>query len=640
MNFNPDIMPRTGGAALAQTRLPVGAEVLPGGVLFRVWAPKRRSIVLVLEQKSERPKHLELKPESHGYFSVLVAGVPPGCRYSYRLDGDDYAYPDPASRFQPEGPHRPSEIVDPSRFNWTDCTWRGLQLHGQILYEMHVGTFTTEGTWRAALRELPLLKELGITCIELMPVAEFPGNFGWGYDGASLFAPTHLYGQPDDFRQFVNTAHNLGLGVILDVVYNHLGPDGNYLGSFSDDYFTDRYDNEWGEALNFDGPHCDSVREFFISNAGYWIDEFRLDGLRLDATQSIHDASPIHILMEIGQQVRRSARGRGTIIVAENESQDARLVRGTDRGGLGLDAIWNDDLHHTLRVAAIGSREAYYHDYRGTPQEIISALKWGFLYQGQQYAWQKAPRGTPALDLAPSTFVNYLQNHDQVANSSAGERLHKLTTPGRYRALTTLLLLAPGTPMLFQGQEFFASAPFCYFADHKPELAEQVRKGRAAFLKQFPSLAGMKARARLPAPEDPEIYRRCQLDQSERQSNIAALELHKALLRLRRTDRVFSRQHTGELHGAVIGPEAFCLRFLPPGDTRLIVVNLGSALELDSVAEPLMAPPAGHRWNLIFSTEDPDYGGSGMVELERETQGWCLPAHSAHVLAPGPKGGT
>jgi maltooligosyltrehalose trehalohydrolase len=634
MNGIPDIMAPRIAVPLSQPRLPVGAELVASETRFRVWARKRRSVVLVLESRDGKQQQLDLVPESDGYFSLSVPRALPGTRYSYRLDGEGYAYPDPASRFQPEGPHGPSEVIDPDSFHWTDHDWKGVQLAGQVLYEIHVGTFTTEGTWSSALRELPLLKELGVTCIEVMPVAEFPGKFGWGYDGVSLFAPSHLYGQPDAFRQFVNTAHHLGLGVILDVVYNHVGPDGNYLGAFSSDYFTDRYENEWGDSLNFDGPHCASVREFFIANAGYWIDEYHLDGLRLDATQSIFDGSKVHIMSEMEQRVRQAAKGRKTIIVAENECQHSKLVRPKEQGGCGLDALWNDDLHHTARVAATGSREAYYYDYKGSPQEFISALKWGYLYQGQRYAWQKARRGQPALDLSPVAFVNYLQNHDQVANSAGGLRLQALTTPGRYRALTTLFLLSPGTPMLFQGQEFAASAPFCYFADHKPELAQQVKKGRAEFLAQFPSLADEKTRARLPAPEDPATFTRCKLDLGERQTNSSILQLHKDLLRLRRSDPAFSRQRRGEMDGAVIGPEAFCLRFLTPDAPRLIVVNLGCALDLGSVPEPLMAPPEGCRWRVLFSSEDPDYGGVGVVELEQETVGWILPAHSAHVLVP------
>src|SRR6516162_8757457 len=322
---------------------------------------------------------------------------------------------------------------------------------------MHIGTFAAEGSWGAAMGELPALAELGITCIEIMPVAEFPGRFGWGYDGVGLFAPTRLYGGPIDFRRFVDCAHALGIAVILDVVYNHIGPDGNYLKNFSPAYFSDHYDGVWGDAINFDGPDSGPVREFFIANAGYWIDEYHLDGLRLDATQEIFDRSEDHILAAIVRQSRSAGRGRTIFIVGENETQEARLARAPDRGGYGLDALWNDDFHHSAMVALTGRREAYYSGYRGRSREFVAAAKHGFLYQGQRYQWQQKPRGTPALDLSAESFVVFLQNHDQIANSGTGERCHALTSPGRLRAMTAYFLLMPGIPMLFQGQEFGAS---------------------------------------------------------------------------------------------------------------------------------------------------------------------------------------
>src|SRR5437016_6215138 len=302
-----------------------------------------------------------------------------------------------------------------------------------------------------------------------MPVADFPGRFGWGYDGVDLFAPTRLYGRPDDFRSFVDRAHALGIAVILDVVYNHLGPDGNYLKGFSEGYFTDRYQNEWGEAVNFDGPDAGPVREFFIANAGYWIDEYHLDGLRLDATQTIFDASDEHILAAIARRVRQAGPGRTTFVVAENDRQESRLARPPARGGYGLDAVWNDDFHHSAMVALTGRREFYYRDYRGRASEFVAAARHGFLYQGQG-----TRRGSPAFDLAAECFVVFLQNHDQIAHSGAGLRLHALTSPGRWRAMTAFFLLMPGVPMLFQGQEFAASSPFLFFADHQPPLADAV----------------------------------------------------------------------------------------------------------------------------------------------------------------------
>ncbi len=612
-------------------RLPIGAEVLPaGGVHFRVWAPGRRQVEVVFEEKIAS---VALTAESDGYFSGTVPNARPGSLYRYRLDGGA-AFPDPASRFQPVGPHGPSQVIDPAAFPWTDQGWKGVRLEGQVIYELHLGTFTSEGTYESAIERLPDLVDLGVTLVEVMPVAEFPGRFGWGYDGVDLFAPTRLYGQPDDFRRFVDRAHALGLGILLDVVYNHVGPDGNYLKQFAPDYFTDRYANEWGEAINFDGENSGPVREFFLANASYWIDEFHLDGLRLDATQQIFDRSPEHILREIGRRVRAAAGGRGTFVAAENEPQEVKLVKPIDQGGYGLDAVWNDDFHHSAQVVLTGHNEAYYTDYHGMPQEFISAVKWGYLYQGQRYRWQRKRRGTPTFGVPPARFVIFLENHDQVANSGRGLRRHARSSPGRLRAMTALLLLAPGTPMLFQGQEFAASSPFLFFADHNPELAKLVRKGRAEFLSQFRSVAQPDMRAGLPDPADSATFARCKLDWTEKEKNAEVYWLHRDLLRLRRDDPVFRAQRPGGVDGAVLGPDAFVLRYFggPDGD-RLLLVNLGRDLYLNPAPEPLLAPPEGRTWSVRWSSEDPRYGGHGTPPPETE-ENWRLTGEAAMVLGP------
>ncbi|HEX7957765.1 MAG TPA: malto-oligosyltrehalose trehalohydrolase [Pyrinomonadaceae bacterium] len=613
-------------------RLPVGAEVLPGGgVHFRVWAPRRGRVEVVLEDGGAA---FALEPEAGGYFSASVERAGEGALYRFRLDGDDYLYPDPASRFQPRGPHGPSRVVDPARFRWADADWRGASLKGQVVYELHVGAFTPEGTLAAATRQLRELAALGVTCVELMPLAEFPGRFGWGYDGVGLYAPTRLYGAPDDARRFVDEAHRLGLAVILDVVYNHLGPDGNYLAQFSEHYFTDRHKNEWGTALNFDGRHAPPVREFFLANARYWVEEFHLDGLRLDATQSIRDSSADHLIAALAREVRDAAGGRETIVVGENEPQEARMVLPYARGGFGLDGLWNDDFHHSAMVALTGRSEAYYSDYRGAPQEFVSSAKYGFLYQGQRYKWQRHRRGTPTYGLAPHTFINFIQNHDQIANSARGLRAHKLTSPARLRAVTALTLLLPGTPMLFMGQEFASSAPFHYFADHEPELAEKVRRGRTEFLAQFRSIATRETRTRLPDPVDAATFERCKLDFAERETHREVYELHRDLLSLRRADAVFSAQEPRALDGAVLGAEAFVLRYFGrDGDDRLLVVNLGADLSLNPAPEPLLAPPQGKVWRTLWSSEDYAYGGTGTPPLETKN-GWCIPGRAAVALRP------
>jgi maltooligosyltrehalose trehalohydrolase len=447
-----------------------------------------------------------------------------------------------------------------------------------------------------------------------------------------LFAPTRLYGEPDDFRRFVDRAHAAGLGVLLDVVYNHFGPDGNYLKQFAADYFTDRYKNEWGEAINFDGPQCGPVREFFLANAAYWVVEFHIDGLRLDATQQIFDRSPENILAALGQRVREAAGSRATLLVAENETQDATLIRPRSQGGYGLDGVWNDDFHHSAMVALTGHNEAYYSDFLGQPQEFISAVKWGYLYQGQRYSWQEKRRGTPVFDQPPARFVTYLQNHDQVANSGRGLRCDRLTSPGRYKAMTALLLLAPGTPLLFQGQEFAASSPFLFFADHRAELAKLVRRGRAQFLTQFRSLALPEMQACLCDPGDPQTFERCKLDFTERQSHAGIYALHRDLLRLRREDPVFRAQRPRGVDGAVLGAQTFVLRyFAEDGDDRLLLVNLGRDLHLDPAPEPLLAAPPGRSWQALWSSEDPRYGGCGTAPPETE-ENWRIPGEAAVVL--------
>ncbi len=612
-------------------RYPVGTELVEGRVHARVWAPRRRRVEIV-EHEAARPFACELVAEENGYFSGFAAGLAAGSLYGFRLDGSERTYPDPASRFQPQGPHGPSEVVDPSRFTWTDDDWAGILPSGRVVYELHVGTFTRQGTLAQAQAELPELAALGVTVIELMPVADFQGKFGWGYDGVCLFAPYRHYGRPDDLRAFVNAAHALGIGVILDVVYNHFGPDGNYLGEFSADYVTSRYSNEWGDAINFDGPRSAPVRELFVSNAGYWIDEFHFDGLRLDATQCIEDSSSPHIIQEISQAVRGAAPRRSTYLVAENEPQQAHLVRPAARGGLDLDALWNDDFHHSAMVAVTGRNPAYYSDHEGTPQELLSALKWGYLFQGQRYEWQKKPRGTPALDLGAKHFVTYIQNHDQIANSARGQRLHELTSPGRLRALTALMLLAPPTPMLFQGQEFAASAPFLFFADHAPELARLVRTGRAEFLKQFPGIAASPPEL-LPDPGATRTFEVCKLDFAERETHRGIYQLHKDLLALRREDPAFAQEQAGALHGAVLGPEALLLRVFCERGDRVLLMNLGGDQQLSPAPEPLLAPPDERGWRLLWSSEDPRYGGHGTPVPER-AHNWSIPGHALLVLAP------
>ncbi len=616
--------------------LPIGAEVVgPGrgarehGAHVRVWAPTRSRVTLVIEAPDSREVVLGL--EAGGYHSGFASGLQAGARYRFRFDAESELRPDPASRFQPEGPDGPSELIDPS-FQWTDQAWSGIAPTRHVLYELHVGTFTLEGTWAAAAAQLPFLAELGVTTLEVMPVGDFAGRHNWGYDGVNLFAPSRNYGTPDDMRRFVDRAHACGLAVILDVVYNHFGPSGNHMFAWSPHYKSER-GTDWGEAIDFDGVHSGPVREYFIANAGYWIEEFHLDGLRIDATQSIHDRSPEHVLGAIAKRAREAGRGRQIFLVGENEPQDCALLG----EAIGLDALWNDDFHHTARVALTGVIEGYLHDYHGNPQELVSAVKRGFLYQGQLYPWQRNPRGTSTRGLTRARFVQFLENHDQVANLSFGERLVTLAQPGQLRAMTALLLLSPQLPLLFQGQETGSRRPWLFFVDHGKDLHDPIRNGRAEFVKQFPALATPEAQAALVDPCEESTFRACMLDPAERTFANPWVRLHRDLLALRRDDPAFTDPALEACDGAVLGDHAFALRFFQPDPAadRLLIVNLGPALAQASVAEPLIAPPAGTGWRVTWSSEQPSYGGHGTPAVFDITR-LALPAHAAVLLVPDP----
>ena len=613
----------------------VGAGVSPEGAWFCVWAPKVKLVEVLIDGRTER---LALTAGAKGYHSGVLAGGKAGVRYKYVLDGGE-AYPDPASRFQPEGPHGWSEVVA------NDYVWgkgesgrAGLELRGQVVYEFHVGTFTPEGTYAAAERELKRLADMGITVLEMMPIAEFPGEFGWGYDGVDLYAPFHGYGRPDDLRHFVEAAHAAGLAVILDVVYNHFGPDGNYLWKYSEHYTAERA-TEWGQAINFDGKDSGPVRAFFAGNAAYWIREFHFDGLRLDATQSIKDdeSHGRHILADITEAAREAAGKRKIIVVSECERQEGRQILPIADGGYGIDGVWNDDLHHSAVVRLTNRREAYYTDHLGRAQEFISAAKYGFLFQGQFYAWQRAARGTPVLGREPWRFITFLENHDQVANSARGERPRTFASPQRYRAMCGYWLLAPGTPMFFQGQEYGAEEPFHYFAHHKEELAQAVRSGRADFLKQFGSIDTEMMKGCMADPESHATFEKSKLDARLRKVPNKFEAMFVDLLRLRREDKAIARQAVGVVDGAVLSDECFVLRFFGEAkngnEDRLLVVNFGSNYDMEHCPEPLLAPPAGMGWKMKWTSEDPRYGGCG-IAFPLTQSGWQVPGEMAMLLEP------
>ena len=429
-----------------------------------------------------------LDKQADGTWSAVVAGAGAGDWYQFRVD-DGPAWPDPASRFQPRGVHGPSEIVDPAAYGWEDHGWTGIDVVDAVVYELHVGTFTPEGTFAAARARLPDLASLGVTAVELMPVADFPGRWNWGYDGVSLFAPARVYGRPDDFRAFVDRAHALRLAVYLDVVYNHLGPDGAYLAALLPTIFSSRHASPWGRGLNFDDEGSELLRRVVIENAVYWITEFHLDGLRFDATHAIVDDSRAHVLAAATTAVRAAVTGRRVQLMAEDHRNLAMTVEPPAEGGLGFDAVWADDFHHQVRRCLAGDSDGYYADFTGRPDDIAATVRQGWFYRGQRSAYHETPRGSDPEPLDYAQFVIAIQNHDQVGNRAFGDRLSASIDAASYRAASMLLLLAPELPLVFMGQEWAASTPFQYFTDHEPELGRLVTEGRRREFARFEAFA-------------------------------------------------------------------------------------------------------------------------------------------------------
>lgn len=614
----------------------MGAEILPdrSSVHFRVWAPDHKSAELILVPEipacpdcKDLPPSLILEKDADGYFSGSLPFITENILYGFRLDGSTRCYPDPASRFQPQGVNGLSRIIDHNSYTWNDSEWKGITEDNRVIYEVHIGTFTSEGTWEAARKQLPELASLGITVIELLPIAEFQGRFNWGYDGIFQFAPSHHYGTPDELRSFIDQAHQCGIGVILDVVYNHLGWGADLFSEFSKHYFTKKYKNEWGAAINFDDCNCGPVREYFLANAVYWIQEYHFDGFRIDATQQIFDSSKNNIIKEIVQNVRAAAKSKSVFVIAENECQDTTLFH-----DYRIDAVWSDDFHRSSTVALTGHAEAYYSDYRGRPQEFISAAKYGYLYQGQYYSWQKKTRGTSALDLPAGYFIHYLQNHDQIANSLRGLRIHAICDPALYKAFTLLLLLGPQIPLIFQGQEFCSSAPFYFFTNKGETGNSRAARGRKMFLSQFPSIAAASGPL-VPDPGDPQAFQKCKLNFEERFINRPIYLFHKDLLSIRKREPVFRLNGRKSVDGAVIGDNAFLLRYsgMISHEDRLLIVNLGKDFSLVPNPEPLSAPPKGCEWKEIISSEDPLYGGNSTFPLKMKGAMY-IPGHSAFFV--------
>jgi maltooligosyltrehalose trehalohydrolase len=569
-----------------------------GGVRFRVPAPRSRSLQLRLLTGVRGEYRLD--PLEDGTQTCFVPGASAGDRYVYSIDGSD-PRPDPASRFQPGGVHGPSEIVDPHGFRWQHHPRTVRPLRELTLYELHIGAFTPEGTFAAARQRLGELHELGITAIELMPVADFAGARNWGYDGVCLFAPSRNYGRPDDLRAFVDAAHGLGIAVILDVVYNHLGPEGAYLPQFYPAYLTARQ-TPWGGGVNLDEPGSEVVRQFIVDNAVSWITEYRLDGLRLDATHALADEGPVHIAAEIASAVRAAAEWP-VAVHAEDHRNLATMIDEPEAGGWRLDAVWADDLHHVLRRRLAGDSHGYYRDYTGSLHELTQTLRQGWLFTGQYSTHLEAPRGTEAAHLPMHRFVVCLQNHDQIGNRAAGDRLNHVIDAAAWRAASTLLLTSPMTVLLFMGQEWAASSPFQYFTDLEPALGPLVTEGRRREFAQFPEFADPAARVRIPDPQDPATFERSKLDWQERQQppHAQSLALYTDLLRLRNTHRALGAAEETSIEATPVGDAALFLRRQAGGERFLVVVRIEGAGTSSVPHRDATAP------TLVLSTEESRY---------------------------------
>ena len=592
--------------------MPFGAQVLADGrVRFRLWAPGARRLELVLESDAAPARTLPMQKSSEGWAELVTAQARAGSRYRFAVDGGTRV-PDPASRRNPEGVHGPSEVVDPGTFDWTDEGWRPPPWREAVIYELHVGTFTPEGTFAGVARRLEHLQRLGVTAIELMPIAEFPGGRGWGYDGVLPYAPASAYGSPDELKALVCAAHAHGIAVMLDVVYNHFGPEGNFLHLYAPQFFTDRHATPWGAAMDFDGPASRAVRDFFIHNALYWLEEFHLDGLRLDAVHAIIDDGEPHVLTEIARAVRRGpGRERPVYLVLENLNNEARRL-GPPAAPDTFDAQWNDDCHHCLHVLLTGESESYYEDYQEHPHRLLCrSLAEGFAYQGERSRHLGAPRGEPSADLPPSAFVNFLQNHDQIGNRARGERLSRVAAPEALRAAAAVLLLAPAPPMLFMGEEWAAPEPFPYFCDFEPELAGKVREGR---LREFAHFRGD-----IPDPCDVATFASAKLDWERLAAPAHArmFDHYRRLLAIRRRDIV-------PLLPRIVG--GACVAFEPGGafavDFRL---REGGALHLlanlRDRSAPVVGRPAGR---MLFATHPGIRAAIARNELAPWSVTWLL----------------
>ncbi len=605
----------------------LGAFVAGGATSWRVWAPRPERVALVLDPgPGERVVPMTRDGE---YWRVTVEGPGAGSRYLYELDGG--RFPDPCSRSQPEGPHGASEVIDPGGFPWSDGGWQPPNVADLVLYECHIGTLTPEGTFDAAIGELPRLRDLGLSALEVMPVASFPGRWGWGYDGVNLFAPFAGYGGPEGFRRFVDAAHGAGIAVVLDVVYNHFGPDGNYTAQFSDRYTTPKHATPWGDAINFDDAGASEVRRFFVENVLHWVHEYHVDGFRFDATHVIRDESARHILSELSEAAEQYTRvpGRRPYLIAESHENDPVYLRPRSEGGYGMDGLWADDFHHGVRTILTGEKDGYLAGFPGTAEALAETIEHRWLYRGQEDMGYGDQRGRPAQDRPWYQFLYCIQNHDQVGNRAFGQRLNVMESLADVRTATLLLLMLPATPLLFQGQEFFATTPFQYFTDHNEELGRQVTAGRREEFRNFKAFADPRAREMIPDPQDARTFERSRLntDESEHGLGLAGMEFHRELLRVRREDPVLRRarrEATGIRAWAVA--EAVVVEIASGEGRRVVVANFGKSVEVEVEGVQVM-----------LHSEEPRFGGNA-VEVEVGDGTVMVPGHCGVVMRAGKVG--
>jgi maltooligosyltrehalose trehalohydrolase len=599
--------------------MPFGVERQPDGALrFRLWAPGARRVDLCLESVSSETM-LAMKRDDNGWYSLVTDQAKTGSRYRYCINGEQRV-PDPASRWQPQDVHDPSQVIDPEAWEWTDDGWQGRPWEEAVIYELHVGSFTESGTFNGVKQHLAELAELGITAIELMPVADFPGRRNWGYDGVLLFAPDSRYGRPEDLKDLVQSAHAHGLMVFLDVVYNHFGPDGNYLHLYAPQFFTDRHHTPWGAAINFDGEDSRTVRDFFIHNALYWLEEYHLDGLRFDAVHAIIDDSRPDILQDIARSVANGPGvSRQVHLVLENEHNQARyLERDFALCPRCYVAQWNDDIHHALHVLTAGETSGYYEDYADDPARRLGrCLAEGFAYQGEPSRYRHgAPRGEPSRELPATAFVSFLQNHDQIGNRAMGERITQLAPEPAVRAATAIFLLAPSPPLLFMGQEWGATQPFLFFCDFGPELAEAVTQGRRKEFARFPEFHDAAARARIPDPNDESTFIRSRLDWESLRGSASAMawrQFHRELLSLRAREIVprLRGLRPGGANHETLGPGALRVQWLLGNSERLVLLGNMS----DQATANVPRPPG----NLLFALSN-----SGSKEYDGQLSPWSV----------------